>query len=140
MSDCCPTSCTQAEFPKRHACPANGKAYGLVSPATIRHHIKTPWQWQVRDQSYYFCSDPDCPVVYFGQDDSVIEKHELRTQVGVKEKSDDALVCYCYGVTKSEAKRNPLARQFVMQQTKQGQCACESRNPSGKCCLADFPK
>ena len=139
MSDCCPTSCTQAEFPKRHACPVNGKAYGLVSAVTIRHHIKAPWQWQARDQGYYFCSDPDCPVVYFGQDGSVIEKRSVRTQIGVKDKSDNALVCYCYGVTKSEAQSNPLVRQFVMEQTKQRQCACETRNPSGKCCLADFP-
>jgi len=29
-------------------------------------------------------------------------------------------------------------KAFVIQQTKEGLCACESRNPSGRCCLADF--
>jgi hypothetical protein len=140
MSDCCSNSCSPKPFPKRHICPANGKEYGQVSSTTIKHHIKAPWSWNAKDQGYYFCSDPECAVVYFGQDNSVIEKASVRTEVGVKEKSENGLVCYCYGVTKSEAKNNPQTRQFVIEETKQQQCACETRNPSGKCCLADFPK
>lgn len=139
MSDCCstrPTGC----FPKRHTCPANGKAYALVPSSTIKHHIKAPWSWNEKNQGYYFCSDPDCEVVYFGQDDSVIEKSSLRSEVGTKETSENALVCYCYGVTRSEAKNNPYIRHFIVEETKQKNCACESKNPSGKCCLADFPK
>ena len=31
-------------------------------------------------------------------------------------------------------------KEFVMAQTKAQNCACEIRNPSGKCCLVDFPK
>lgn len=140
MSDCCSTTCGSKSFPKRHVCPANGKEYGRVSSTTIKHHINAPWSWAEKDQSYYFCSDPDCLVVYFGQDNSVIEKSQVRTEVGAKEKSKNALVCYCYGVTKLEAESNPLARQLVIEETKQKQCACEARNPSGKCCLAGFPK
>lgn len=140
MSDCCSTSCDTESFPKKHVCPANGQEYGQVSSTTIKHHIRAPWSWKQKNQGYYFCSDPDCPVVYFGQDDSVIEKAFVRTEVGVKEKSEDALVCYCYGITKSEAQNNPDTRQFVIEETRRKQCACESRNPSGKCCLADFPK
>jgi len=29
-------------------------------------------------------------------------------------------------------------KAFVVQQTKEGLCACEARNTSGRCCLADF--
>lgn len=140
MSDCCSTCCSPKAFPKRHICPANGKEYGQVSSTTIKHHINAPWSWVEKDQGYYFCSDPDCSVVYFGQDNSVIEKAQVRTEVGVKEKSENALVCYCYGVAKSEAQNNPLTRQFVIEETKQQRCACETKNPSGKCCLPDFPK
>ena len=140
MSDCCSTSYSTKSFPKKHICPANGKKYGQVSSATIKHHIKAPWNWDEKNQGYYFCPDPDCSVVYFGQDNTVIEKASVRTVVGVKEKSPNALVCYCYGVTKSEAENNPQVRQFVIEETKRQECACEARNPSGKCCLADFPK
>ncbi|WP_426416181.1 putative iron-sulfur cluster-binding metallochaperone [Aestuariirhabdus sp. LZHN29] len=140
MSDCCSTSCSTTAFPKRHVCPSNGKEYGFVSPETIKHHIKAPWAWVAKDQGYYFCSDPDCSVVYFGQDNSVIEKASVRTEVGVKENSDGSLVCYCYGVTRAEAKSNSSIRQFVIEETRQNHCACESRNPSGRCCLGEFPK
>ncbi|WP_425559234.1 putative iron-sulfur cluster-binding metallochaperone [Kistimonas scapharcae] len=140
MSDCCSASCNPKPFPKKHRCPANGKEYASVSSTTIKHHIKEPWLWNAKDQGYFFCSDPDCSVVYFGQDNSVIEKAAVRTEVGVKEKSENGLVCYCYGVTKSEAKNNPQTRQFVIKETRQQQCACETRNPSGKCCLADFSR
>lgn len=140
MSDCCSTSGKAAAFPKRHICPVNGKAYGLVSSTTIKHHVKAPWAWTEKNQGYYFCSDPDCAVVYFGQDNSVIEKAAVRTAVGIKEKSTDALVCYCYGVTKADAESNPQVRDFVIRETGRQQCACETRNPSGRCCLVDFPK
>lgn len=78
-----------------------------MSSATVKHHIKAPWTWEDKNQGYYSYSDPDCSVVYFGQDNTVIEKASVRTVVGVKEKSPNALVCYCYGVTKSEAENNP---------------------------------
>ena len=140
MSDCCSTSCTTDVFPKKHICPVNGKEYGLVSSNTIKHHVKAPWAWSEKNQGYYFCSDPNCRVVYFGQDDSIIEKEAVRTEVGVKERSENALVCYCYGISKLDAQTNPRIREFVVEETKQKRCACESRNPSGKCCLKDFPK
>lgn len=140
MPDCCTTLDESTPFPIKHTCPVNGKEYGLVSSLTIKHHIKAPWAWAKKPQGYYFCSDPDCDVVYFGQDDSLIEKSALRTEVGIKEKGDRVLVCYCYGVTKAEAKSNPAIREFIVEETRKKHCACESRNPSGRCCLADFPK
>lgn len=140
MSDCCSKSNETDSFPKKYACPANGTEYNSVSTQTIKHHVKTPWMWHPEKQGYYFCSDPDCPVVYFGQDGSVIKSDALRTEVGIKSKSDDALVCYCYGITKADASSDPLARQFVVEEKKNKRCACKARNPSGKCCLADFPK
>ena len=140
MSDCCSKPNSTDSFPKKHVCPGDGKLYSSVSPATIKHHIKSPWIWQPNKQGYYFCSAPDCPVVYFGQDNSVIESDSLRTEVGVKSSSDDALICYCYGITKADANNTPHIRQFVIEEKKTGSCACKARNPSGKCCLADFPK
>jgi hypothetical protein len=140
MSDCCSSCCPQTSFPKKHKCPVNGKEYNLVSSSTIKHHIKEPWRWNEKSQGYYFCSDPNCEVVYVGQDDSTITKSSMRTEVGIKENSENSLMCYCYGVTKYEAAKNPQSRSFIIQETQKQNCACESRNPSGKCCLSDFPK
>ena len=140
MSDCCSKSSSSNEVHNTHKCPVNGKEYKGVSDKTILHHICKPWQWESKQKNYYFCDDPGCDVVYFGQDDSVIKKSELRTNVGVKEKSDDALVCYCFGVTPHAAATVPEAKSFVIKKTKDHLCECEARNPSGKCCLKDFTK
>lgn len=139
MSDCCPTACGHNGTHNTHPCPVNGKEYKGVSVKTVLHHIKAPWVWRGDHQKYYFCDDPECDVVYYGQDDTIIKKSELRTTVGIKEKSDEALVCYCFGITAQEAATNPLARAFVIKETKEHVCECETRNPSGRCCLKDFP-
>ncbi len=138
MSHCCTASDPDCPPSKKHRCPDNGKAYVEVSVRTITHHIKNPWEWKPDAQRYFFCDDPDCDVVYFGEDDSTIRKTELRTRVGVKETSADAPLCYCYGINKSDATM-PGVRDYVVGQTRAGNCACETRNPSGRCCLKDFP-
>jgi len=140
MSDCCSNSCKTGAHHNKYRCPVNGKEYKEVSEKTVMHHIKEPWRWNGKSQSYYFCDDPDCNVVYFGQDDSVIEKSDVRTPIGVKEKSSNSLVCYCFGVTVNDATIYPEAKAFVVEKTKGHVCECEARNPSGNCCLKDFPR
>ena len=140
MSECCSSSSNSSHPPKKHRCPVNGKEYFEVSSTTIVHHIKEPWKWENKKQGYYFCDDPECDVVYFGQDDSIIEKENLRTIVGIKQNAKESPVCYCFGVNRQEAAANLAAKAFVIKNTKNHTCACEIRNPSGKCCLKDFPK
>lgn len=144
MSDCCDTDCTKKYSPRRFTCPVNKNEYIEVPIKTILQQIQSPWKssWESRltNQNYYFCDDPECDVVYFGLDGSVIKKSDLRIKVGVKEKTEDAQICYCFGVSKAEALQNPEIKRYVTQQTKEKNCACDIRNPSGRCCLKDFPK
>ena len=139
MSECCTPEKSKNSPAKRYSCPLNNKEYLQVSIKTILHHLKEPWRFELIDQAYYFCDDPLCDVVYFGQDDSVIDRGQLRTPVGIKEPSEDALICYCFGVTKRQASSNDKIKSFVIEQTKAGSCSCETHNPSGRCCLKDFP-
>ncbi len=129
--------------PKHHICPQNGKKYLQVPYSTLLQHIKKPWNQKLKElseKSYYFCSDPDCEVVYFDESDSTITKSELRTLVGIKElQNDNAMACYCFDITLAEAKNNPKLKQYVIDQTKNNLCSCKSRNPSGRCCLKDLP-
>ena len=140
MSDCCTNSETKSPFSETHRCPANGKTYSQVPISTIKHQIQAPWQWTTKACAYYFCDDPECPAVYFGSDNSVIEKSALRSSVEVKENSDQALICYCYGITRKQAIENPLTKDFVIEETRNRSCACAARHPSGRCCLKDFPE
>ena len=157
MSSCCSSSddsstgCSSSKSstealapPKRYVCPSNGKEYLQVPQATVLLHIKKPWDSEksdMKERGYYFCSDPDCDVVYFGEDDSVIQASALRTVVGVKAPNDDnAFSCYCFDVTHKEAREDASIRQYVVDKTKNGTCSCVTQNPSGRCCLKDFPK
>ena len=142
MSECCSADNTnQKNYPKKLHCPHHQTKCSEVSIKTILHHIKEPWSWDVKQQGYYFCNDPDCDVVYFGQDDSIISTSELRTSVGIKnlkDKTKNALICYCFGVDIEAAASNPEAKAFVARKTKEQTCECNIRNPSGRCCLKDF--
>ena len=135
MTNCCNTS-----HPKKHICPVNGKPYSKVPLGTVMHHLNQPWRHPLRDQAYYFCDDPDCDVVYFGADNATINKGSLRTIVGIKEQTDESLICYCFGVNRKQSKYAPEAKAFVIEKTKNHTCSCTTSNPSGRCCLKDFPK
>lgn len=139
MSSCCSSSANKPKSVRRFACPSNNKEYVAVEVKTILQHIKSPWLQTLDEEKYYFCDDPDCDVVYFGLTGSVINKNELRTVVGVKEDSDDTAVCYCFGISKAQAIQDAELKTYVTQQTKEKMCACDIRNPSGRCCLKDFP-
>ncbi len=139
MSDCCSNNANNNTASKKQGCPVNGNICKEVSIKTILHHIKKPWAWEQKLQAYYFCDDPDCDVVYFAQDNSIIKASELRTKVGIKEKNKQSLLCYCFAVSYADATRHPEIKQFVSDKTRVGECACEVRNPSGKCCLQNFP-
>lgn len=68
--------------------------------------------WKSKSQGYYFYSEPNFSVIYFGQDDSVIKTHALRTLIGIKLQSDNDLICYYYGITKAEAKSDTMTRSL----------------------------
>lgn len=146
MSDCCNNqeadkkNCDGISIPRKLNCPVNDQLYLAVDKKTILQHIKSPWNKALNEDKYYFCDDAECDVVYFGLNGSLIYKSELRTVIGKKEQDEEALVCYCFGVSKSLAAENPDIKNYVTQQTKERMCACDIRNPSGKCCLKDFPK
>jgi len=139
MTNCCSSTESDAGHPNKHRCPGNRIEYTEVSQRTIKHHLKNPWEWNNEGRRYFFCDDPDCDIVYFADDDSVILKSQIRTKVGIKDTSDDKLLCYCFGVTHSDALNDPAVRAFVVRETKLGHCTCKTSNPSGRCCLKDFP-
>lgn len=120
-------------------CLECGESCIQVPAQTIKHHLKQPWFWDDGGVDYYFCASQDCDTVYFALDEhKIITQGQLRTQVGIKSKAEDAMVCYCFDVCRQDA-RNKDIKAYVVAQTKAGQCACSIRNPSGRCCLKDFP-
>lgn len=140
MSDCCSTGCdVHNTAPRRYTCPLNHREYRQVSTKTVLHNLRQPWTQKLDQHSFYFCDDPDCEVVYFDQGDYVIYTNELRSDVGAKQKSAEATLCYCFDITFEQASVNPGLKNYVVEMTGKQMCECATRNPSGKCCLKDFP-
>ena len=131
---------TSGQYPGSHCCPGNGQSYASVKRKTLLHHITQPWLNSLPDQGYYFCTDPDCDIVYFGEDNTVVHTTELRTAAGQKSHDKNAAICYCFGITKALARLDKTIKSFVSKETKQANCSGETSNPSGRCGLKDFPK
>jgi hypothetical protein len=134
------TTCTSHNPNSIATCPVNGKPYREVGRQTVLHHARKPWAKNLPEQRYYFCTDTHCDVVYFGEDKSLILRDEMRETVGQKSRHPQRTVCYCFDIKRSDIQHNPQPlKQFVIEQTKDSQCDCRIRNPSGKCCLKEFP-
>jgi hypothetical protein len=126
------------------ACPKNGARSKQVDVLTVKSLVRH-LPLGMPESQYYFCETPDCDVVYFASDAQapVFHREDLLVRVGAKEKVDPIPVCYCFGFTRKdiqkeidETGRSTVAERITAE-IKAGNCACEVKNPSSKCCLAD---
>lgn len=139
MAACCTLDNENKPGILKQPCPSCGQAALEVSRQTMMQHIKDVWAYPFSDEAYYFCRSPACEVVYFTASGEQLDKSAIRTTIGIKEQNDEAIICYCFGINKIMA-ANKDVKDFVIQQTRESSCACETSNPSGRCCLKDFPK
>lgn len=67
----------------------------------------------------------------------------VRLPVGQKSTDTQRTLCYCFDIRFSDLADSASAKRchdFVIDETRNKVCSCEERNPSGRCCLRDFPK
>ncbi len=96
---------------------------------------------------FYFCETPTCKVVYFNNDQNIYwYKEDVKLRVGIKETEEPIPVCYCFGWTQEmifneiKQKGHSTAIQEISARVKAKECACEIKNPSGRCCLEQVRK
>jgi hypothetical protein len=95
--------------------------------------------------SYRLCRTRPCAVVYFGADGTPRRGADVRFVPAAKVEGPEAvLVCFCLlhrrselGSEGREEGASPLV-DIIVGQIRNSGCACEVRNPSGRCCLADL--
>lgn len=124
------------------ACPANGAPSKQVDSLTVKSLVrKLPLGMPCTQ--YYFCEAPDCDVVYFALDRKVprFTREDLRVRVGAKETREPIPICYCFDFSRQDilheilSTGNSTVGKRIAEQIRAGNCACEVKNPSGKCCL-----
>ncbi len=139
MSDCCSTN---SSTKTKKICPECGSTCKSVSMSTLYHQVRFPENQALITDNYYFCPAKKCPIAYFSNVDNTISKQHLRCYEAIQNEA----LCYCFDIDAAQYlsalkdKRAESIKAFVIQRTKMGECACEIRNPSGQCCLADFKR
>jgi hypothetical protein len=109
----------------------------LTVKSLVRNHAAVP------SRSYRFCRTRDCDVVYFA-DVVIFRKPDLKVRIGIKETDDPIPLCYCFGYTREDVRRQIRERgstdipHLITAEVKGGFCACEVKNPAGSCCLGEI--
>jgi|UPI00038250F4 hypothetical protein len=114
-----------------------------VKRQTMLHQLALPYYHTVlHDENYAYCANRACSAVYI----SVSSASNVFHIKSLRQHDAFPMLCYCFDVSeltyRSALKDGTAAsiKSFVIEQTQQGLCACTVRNPSGRCCLADFKK
>jgi hypothetical protein len=145
MSDCCcpPKSSPAASVALCAECGAKGRS---VERRTVLHQVKSELLARVSDGDYWFCSAPACAVVYYNTCGEMFTVNDVRELVTAKASGDTRPLCYCFGFTEGDIRREVTQTGEIRIPSQIGQfikekiCACEIRNPSGACCLGEVNK
>jgi len=144
MSDCCSVNAKTGAPPAVMACPINGTRSKKVDMLTVKSLVRR-LPLGMPNTQYYFCDAPDCELAYFALDADAPRflREDLAVRVGAKETADPIPICYCFGFTRKDIQREiaetgcSTIPNRIKTEVKAGNCACEVKNPSGKCCLGD---
>ncbi len=144
MSDCCSVNAKTGMAPAVLACPVNGTRSRQVDILTVKSLVRQ-LPLGMPDTPYYFCDSSNCEVVYFGlnADAPRFRREDLLVRVGAKEAAEPIPVCYCFGFTRKDIEDeiaktgHSTVADRITAEVRAGNCACEVKNPSGKCCLGD---
>lgn len=137
------STCELAVVAASRACPTNGKIGKLINTLTLKAMLAKPLT-ELRPVEYRFCPDADCPTVYYSVDGlQTFVESDLRERVYQKHPQErDIYVCYCFQHTVGDIVADTLGGEQVVteinQAIKHKQCACDIRNPQGRCCLGNI--
>ena len=142
MSDCCKLPGPAGAADDRcHRCGEEGRR---VRRETMESLLKPEALERLAGVPYFFDRTPSCDVVYFSNEArSYFQKDELTVRMGLKETESPIPLCYCFGHTAESAREEIVANgrstvaERITAEPQAGNCSCEVKNPSGKCCLGD---
>ncbi len=133
--------------PAMAKCSANHKVGKKVNSLILKSMLALPINI-ITHSEYYFCPDPDCPVVYYSaENEQVFTEADLREKVYQKRPQEDGvLVCYCFKYKVGDIRKDVAEHgtSEIVEEINKGvqsnQCACDILNPQGSCCLGNVRK
>jgi hypothetical protein len=138
MAGCCTVPTPEAP----PTCPLCGARGRLVPRRTVEALLRPERRGSMTGARYFFVEGPGCEVVYYAGDGSHwFAKEDLVVRVGSKETEPPIPVCYCFEKTEAMVIEDVLAHgrsaifDEIMAHVRAGECHCDVKNPSGRCCL-----
>lgn len=130
--------------PSRAECPVSKTLSRKVQRRTLEHLLKPERVGSMANVQYYYCTEPNCNVVYFSNETvPYFTVDDVSVKVLAKDNGDDVNVCYCFNWTRARIKEEitstgkSTASLQIAKEVKAGKCACDIKNPKGECCLGD---
>lgn len=143
-SESCCLVTEKTPAPARAKCPVSVTPSRKVLRRTLEHLLRPEMIGGIRDVQYYYCKEPTCKVVYFSNENMpFFSVDDVNARVFVKDQADDVSVCYCFDWTRARIKQQiretgkSTAAIEIAREIKAGNCACDTKNPKGECCLGD---
>lgn len=136
--DCCAPSGVCSN--DMQSCPACGCRGQSVERSTVAALVAGSVPAR---QAFWLCRERDCGIAYFGDAGARVPVSDLRFLPAFKSESPEAFVCYCFlhprSEIESELRHDGISTLVdrIAVKVKAGECACEVRNPSGRCCLGE---
>ena len=139
--DCCAAGKHQAVG--QTACPSCATVGRVVGDKTIQSILEPAQALSLLAVGRRFCGTPSCATVYYGDDGRAVTKDEIPIRVGLKEREDPIPLCYCFGFSVADVRREIVKTgrctipAHITAEVRAGRCSCEITNPSGTCCLGE---
>ncbi len=125
-------------------CPDSGSESGQVWIEAVRNMLTHTEISLPDDQIFYYCSDAECPTVYFTETDEFkFTTSDLKAKVYDKDPGKDVNICYCFSINRKQildeidTNGDSGKAQFIADRINTEGCKCEILNPSGRCCLGE---
>ena len=121
-------------------CPGCGVAGPSVEAQTVAAMTRAR---VAPAQGFRLCRERDCGVVYYGDRGACFVLADLHVLPGFKTAGPEGLVCYCFLHTRGEIEQElrgsgeSTVPARITEEIRAGNCACEVRNPAGRCCLGE---
>lgn len=138
--DCCTPE--KVSIQSSNICKVCGKQAKSVQNITLCHMLKRPFVNEIQDTTYFHCETSECDVVYFSNETSqYFVQDQIRVPVGSKQKGSEKQLCYCFDYTAKDIEEEiektgkSSVAEDITAKVQAELCACEIKNPAGRCCL-----
>jgi len=120
-------------------CPDCGLPGVKVNEKAVAFNLKKSEKIKnLHGNKWYACTNPECKSSYFSGEKTIPSSSLVRS-LFYKDKSKNAVICYCADLTRGDIKKAvkngcKTAGEVRKYTKKTGSGNCEKKNPLGKCC------